>query len=103
MRNKKNSKLAEIHLLPKPMFRGEIIWPPIAAGDELTNVSVLHDGQLTASSAHSNPQFTQFFISRTQYQRRDLNPVFVVRGRLSTAKPFGRFLFGRFLVRGIAL
>ncbi len=37
------------------------MWPS-ASGEELVKVSVLHDGQLIASSELSKPQFTHFFI-----------------------------------------
>jgi hypothetical protein len=39
------------------------MWPPIASGDEVTNVSVLQDWQLVASSGFSKPQLKHFFIT----------------------------------------
>jgi hypothetical protein len=38
-----------------------MIWP-IASGEVLVKVSVLHDGQLISSSLVSNPQLMHFFI-----------------------------------------
>src|ERR1022692_2855779 len=61
-RIRKTANCLKVIRLQKLCSSGEMMWPS-ASGEELTNVSALHEGQLIASSALSNPQFTHFFIT----------------------------------------
>ncbi len=58
----KTAKCLNVIRSQKRCSSGEMMWP-IASDEVLVKVSVLHDGQLIASSALSNPQFTHFFIT----------------------------------------
>jgi hypothetical protein len=62
---KKMAKCLNVMRSQKLASAGEMICPK-ACGDDVTNASVVHDGQLIASSWLRKPQFAHFFIKDFQ-------------------------------------